>query len=1229
MKPLFTNLKLITMKKIYLMLAMLAGFFGGTTAFAQSQYAYAVDEDDPLILDASQLSSPWTDPDEGKIEYLIDGDGGTFWHSSWHSNPPHNVMGSHYLQVELTEDFIDEYDDGMLIAFKMQRRNTNNNHPTKWAVYGTNDEELTTNYNDPLADQDECEFLAEFETPLGAAAEWVISAPFDPMGFRFLRFYVTETKSTNGGESNATFWHAAEFQLYPAIKQSDWAQAMAELEDIVSKYTDYYDEEYFPVGENPGDFNEDLVQAFLDAYEAADDATYMDEGDIESDEIKKLGEDLIAAYDTIWTSRVPIVLESGYYRFRTAVKYYQNVKDPVSEIEEPVYSDKYMRAALDADLGKITGRWGTPDDMMMDASALWKVTRMEDGRYDLFNMGYDMRIDTVSRSATVTLSEDAVATWRINAVYTNDDDETLVNIRILDDDTFDYLHQCDHNASNGEGNASGSRLVGWTATFDLPARCPGASEWIPELVSDDEAEEIIKNFAPYKDREAMLASYDSIMTNAKTNLTLAKDMKRIDLITKNEQLSSPCSDSAEGQHIEYLIDGDASTFWHTDWHSNYTGTVHNGLHYLQVQLDAPVGKDIYLDVTRRDNADNDHPTKWVVFGGADPESVEDDDWTVVDTLSTPYGAKGERVKSAYFNPQDFTTLRIAPIDCAGASYGFRTYWHSAEIQLAYEEPNPNAQANFMGEVVTNLENIINAQADVDSVTVEMYDALKDAYDAFMAKFVDPTVLRDYLSSVKGFEEKVVVGTDPGFWTSDADAKAFKQIYDNAVAYDEAGAYVADKSNGFIDQLKDLVEKINSSTIPVQTGKWYRMRFATEEFYEEHEWDKLPGGEGIEYSEQIQARTSDYLWGKYAAAGDFEVDSVARTDGEEGYVAVSHVVELENEKLGIGSSIMFFNDDDLTNKDMSYWRFIALGDTAFIMQNKATGMFLNAQRVALLSAHPSMFQTEPAGYGMNYIKACSLNRNDFANNDQDFLHAQVQYNLLVHYNRNSDWDNKRCRFYLEEVGDVEPDFDGTTVNVPMRYGSINTYCFPVEMTQIDGQGYQMWGLDSADGNTLNLMPLKSVQPGRPFIVIYEDTASYNAEEEPEMVPMKKGYDLIFKAQDTRLLKGTFEGTTIKIGSIVADGNKFSVTKAAYNVSRNSAFITMGDSESEGGFDRKTPVTIVLTENEDAIQTALANVSKAGAVYTIDGRLVSKKATLNDLNSFGKGVYILNGTKVIVK
>ena len=51
--------------------------------------------------------------------------------------------------------------------------------------------------------------------------------------------------------------------------------------------------------------------------------------------------------------------------------------------------------------------------------------------------------------------------------------------------------------------------------------------------------------------------------------------------------------------------------------------------------------------------------------------------------------------------------------------------------------------------------------------------------------------------------------------------------------------------------------------------------------------------------------------------------------------------------------------------------------------------------------------------------------------------------------------------------------------------------------------------------------------------------------------------------------------------------------------------------------------------NGINSTLENVSKRGNIYTIDGKLVRANGTLNDINSLGKGLYILNGVKVLVK
>ncbi len=57
----------------------------------------------------------------------------------------------------------------------------------------------------------------------------------------------------------------------------------------------------------------------------------------------------------------------------------------------------------------------------------------------------------------------------------------------------------------------------------------------------------------------------------------------------------------------------------------------------------------------------------------------------------------------------------------------------------------------------------------------------------------------------------------------------------------------------------------------------------------------------------------------------------------------------------------------------------------------------------------------------------------------------------------------------------------------------------------------------------------------------------------------------------------------------------------------------------------------TEAPDAVKdiTSGEQAIKTGSLYTIDGRLIRGNATLNDLRNAGRGVYILNGKKVVVK
>ena len=92
-------------------------------------WAQPTDFGDPLITDASQLSSPYSDSAEGTdIGALCDFDPTTFWHSDWHGE----VAGDyHWLQMELPEAM-----EGDMVLWIL-RRTSDDDHPTKAILTGS------------------------------------------------------------------------------------------------------------------------------------------------------------------------------------------------------------------------------------------------------------------------------------------------------------------------------------------------------------------------------------------------------------------------------------------------------------------------------------------------------------------------------------------------------------------------------------------------------------------------------------------------------------------------------------------------------------------------------------------------------------------------------------------------------------------------------------------------------------------------------------------------------------------------------------------------------------------------------------------------------------------------------------------------------------------------------------------------------------------------------------
>ena len=324
-----------------------------------------------------------------------------------------------------------------------------------------------------------------------------------------------------------------------------------------------------------------------------------------------------------------------------------------------------------------------------------------------------------------------------------------------------------------------------------------------------------------------------------------------------------------------------------------------------------------------------------------------------------------------------------------------------------------------------------------------------------------------------------------------------------------------------------------------------------------------------------------------------------------------------------------------------FRFVAVGDTAYAMQNKATGLFLNCNSGVKLSAIPSQISVSAVGYGQNIFSARSLQDVNLSN-----FNAQRNENRLVCYGETEA--GSRSAFYIEEAGAVENDYDGTEFVQDITPGEIYSMCYPVSLTTTNefGKIYIATKIEvSEDSVKMTLAPVEETLPaGHPFFYIYDEPSVYDPEGPQEFVTFKHGYDFVREPLSIGFMRGSFTQLNLGQGYIVTGGSlrDYLGQYASDELKRNefyvsSKFIT----NSIPAYNAYVAWDELLSDaqavsfelSEEPIDVSVAKVQQIqkqlGELYTIDGRLLGRGISFGDVKRFGKGLYILNGVKVVVK
>ncbi|MCD8266882.1 MAG: hypothetical protein LUC33_06995, partial [Prevotellaceae bacterium] len=206
------------------------------------------------------------------------------------------------------------------------------------------------------------------------------------------------------------------------------------------------------------------------------------------------------------------------------------------------------------------------------------------------------------------------------------------------------------------------------------------------------------------------------------------------LITDETQLSSPYTATNESTgKISALIDGDSSTYWHSDWSQG----VDDDVHYFQVELSEDLeGADLIAYIQRRAGTNSDQIIKMGVKNATNVDDEEYTDDEVIAILDYPFTTAGEKLTDHFYLPSGVTKLRFYEEEKQSSSTA--GCFNLAEFQLypatvsddCANSTHPKTAAAF-SEAIKTASELYTAYATEDcAITTDDVATLQAAIDAY-------------------------------------------------------------------------------------------------------------------------------------------------------------------------------------------------------------------------------------------------------------------------------------------------------------------------------------------------------------------------------------------------------------------------------------------------------------------------------------------------------------------
>lgn len=455
----------------------------------------------------------------------------------------------------------------------------------------------------------------------------------------------------NPGDGSGTY----SFSL--VVYDIDIPAANKALRDLKVAYAMYKDKTNITI---PGNrigmcTNTSVTDAFTNALSAAKTAIDASGSGYTADQINALTNNLTTTFTNIAKARVPY--PDGQY-------YIQCAQNPDQ------FKGLYDNGS--------TAYWNTINIAQSDAdNYVWNLTyNSSTGGYSLKNKKTGHYVGTVTKLEKVPLTNTSNEILFEPYSYDEKDGFTEAIRPINQSGNYVYLNQ--------QGNTSSISIsgdvVGWTSTN-------ANSAWMLVPVENADPEQRACN-------EEFKTLYNSMLNMY--NAIPEKD-KWTGLITKASQFSSPYTEPNEGS-FEYLLDRDPSTFWHSIW-SNTNVILTAGSHNFIVELNEAISGTIKMEMMRRNNADNDHPTRFQILAGNDGTNFNTD----LGVFDMPFTSKDETVEKTFTLPARYKYLKFICWNTYMADgSSTRGYFHMGDFQLyKTSDPNFGKMSTLLEENATN------------------------------------------------------------------------------------------------------------------------------------------------------------------------------------------------------------------------------------------------------------------------------------------------------------------------------------------------------------------------------------------------------------------------------------------------------------------------------------------------------------------------------------------------